>query len=246
MNEFDIDASPEIQKLPSVSEETGEKSSASVPASAHPKTPTPIRQRPPISRHGSKDRKDKLRFLVVEDDRINRAILCKRLKMDGHEVVESTNGQEAVEQIEKDRMFDGILMDIQMPILDGFEATEHIRAYEKAHHLEIRLGHRPRHSGESNNRVPVFAVSASLRESQRQTMVNRGMDGWILKPVDFKRLRTILQGINDHNQRSADLWRPGCSWEAGGWLHNPDKDSSAASSSSSLTQTDTIAPSCEA
>jgi hypothetical protein len=49
------------------------------------------------------------------------------------------------------------------------------------------------------------------------------MDGWILKPIDFKRLRIILKGINDLSQRSEDIWRPGCNWEAGGWLHDPEE-----------------------
>lgn len=157
--------------------------------------------------------------------------------LDGHNVVESTNGQEAVDVIEMDRKFDVILMDIQyvyllfrpvegswscrMPILNGFEATEQIRKYEQEHPLE-RKPSQPRKPEESNTRIPVFAVSTSLYENQRDSMLQCGLDGWILKPVDFKRMRTILTGIDDFAQRAKDVWRAGCSWEAGGWLHNPD------------------------
>jgi len=44
------------------------------------------------------------------------------------------------------------------------------------------------------------------------------MDGWILKPIDFKRLDIILKGVTDSSQREQDTYRPGCSWEIGGWL----------------------------
>ncbi len=73
-------------------------------------------------------------------------------------------------------------------------------------------------SKQLNGRIPIFAVSASLLEKQRADMLALGMDGWILKPIDFKRLRRILSGILDPIQRSQDIYTPGCSWEAGGWL----------------------------
>ena len=73
-----------------------------------------------IHQSGQSSHEGKLRVLVVEDDKINRNILCKRLKMDGHEVLESTNGQEAVEMIESDRKFDIILMDIQYALCFSF------------------------------------------------------------------------------------------------------------------------------
>ena len=101
-----------------------------------------------------------------------------------------------------------------MPILNGFEATLKIREFE----LSNAPSERPSHA--LNGRLPVFAVSASLLEHQRDELAAHGMDGWILKPIDFKRLNVILKGVQDPAQRQADVYRPGCNWERGGWLRD--------------------------
>ncbi|KAJ7695709.1 phytochrome-like protein [Mycena rosella] len=155
----------------------------------------------------------KLRVLIVEDNDINRTVLAKRLRLDGHTVVTTTNGQEGLDKVTSDRAFDAVLMDIQMPILDGYEATERIRIVEKSTPPMDRLSNRL-----NNGHIPIFAVSASLRETRREELANYGIDGWILKPIDFKRLKVILKGVTDPAQRALDLYHPGCSWEAGGWL----------------------------
>jgi len=106
-----------------------------------------------------------------------------------------------------------------MPILDGFEATRRIRDLEvqdKSKGLSTQSTQRP--SQILNGRIPIFAVSASLLEQQRDDLSEHGLDGWILKPIDFKRLNIILKGITDPSQRRKDVYHPGCSWEAGGWL----------------------------
>ncbi|THG97932.1 hypothetical protein EW026_g4177 [Hermanssonia centrifuga] len=163
-----------------------------------------------------------LRILIVEDNDINRTILAKRLTLDGHIVVNTTNGQEGLDMVESDRDFDCVLMDIQMPLLNGYEATERIRGLEqKEKEPHLRLSHK------LNGRIPIFAVSASLFEVQREEMYNLGIDGWILKPIDFKRLRVILKGVTDLTQRKKDVYQPGCSWEAGGWLNMSDHDVTA-------------------
>lgn len=100
-----------------------------------------------------------------------------------------------------------------MPIVDGLTSTKMIRSHEKSHpdsHLSVRAS--------ANGRVPIFAVSASLLERERQTYINAGFDGWILKPIDFKRLNVLLQGIVDDDTRKSCLYHPG-SWEKGGWFH---------------------------
>ncbi|KAF8505369.1 phytochrome-like protein [Hysterangium stoloniferum] len=162
------------------------------------------------------DTAPKMRVLVVDDDAINRTILSKRLTLDGQEVLRSTNGQEAVEMIQQDRSFDCVLMDIQMPILDGFGATKEIRKFEALHTLTLSPSTRT--SLRLNGRIPIFAVSASLVESQRELMTSLGFDGWILKPIDFKRLRLILRGITDTSARQSCVYHPGYNWEVGGWL----------------------------
>ncbi|KAF9235192.1 hypothetical protein BU15DRAFT_89676 [Melanogaster broomeanus] len=164
----------------------------------------------------------KLRVLIVElsqhsqDNDINRKILAKRLQKDGHTVLWDTNGQEGLDRIESDGDFDCILMDIMMPILNGFESTERIREVESKTRLAPATSRRP--SMEFKGRIPIFAVSASLLEQQRAKLMSHGFDGWILKPIDFARLRVLLKGITDPSQRKSDTYKPGCNWELGGWL----------------------------
>lgn len=104
-----------------------------------------------------------------------------------------------------------------MPIMNGFEATERIRDLEKETSVASRSLSRPL-SHDLNGRIPIFAVSASLFEHQRDELCELGMDGWILKPIDFKRLDIILTGVTDPIRRELDVYRPGCIWELGGWL----------------------------
>lgn len=149
-----------------------------------------------------------------------------------------------------------------MPIVDGLTSTKMIRSYEKSH-PESKFSSRT----SSNGRVPIFAVSASLLERERQTYIKAGFDGWILKPIDFKRLSILLLGIVDDKTRDSCLYKPG-EWEKGGWFHrrqsppplrvstaplpgkqasefndNRDEDSSIASSESgSITPTERKRP----
>lgn len=99
-----------------------------------------------------------------------------------------------------------------MPIADGLTSTKMIRSHEKT----------PQHAGYSplaarNRGIPIFAVSATLVEAQRDKYIDAGFNGWILKPVDFKRLETLLSGINDNETRQSCLYTPG-QWERGGWF----------------------------
>ena len=99
-----------------------------------------------------------------------------------------------------------------MPIVDGLTSTKLIRSHSKTHpteSLSIRASH--------NRRIPIFAVSASLIEKDRQTYIDAGFDGWILKPVDFKRLAVLLEGIVEDKTRTKCLYKPG-EWERGGWF----------------------------
>lgn len=99
-----------------------------------------------------------------------------------------------------------------MPIVDGLTSTKMIRSFEKTHAhscLSARASF--------NGRIPIIAVSASLVESERQKYVDAGFDGWILKPVDFKRLSTIFSGIESLEKRAECLYQPG-KWERGGWF----------------------------
>jgi CheY-like chemotaxis protein len=106
-----------------------------------------------------------------------------------------------------------------MPILDGFQATVRVREIEredcdgaKSTVTTDRESHR------LNGRIPIFVVSASLREEQRPQLNEYGLDGWVLKPINFKRLVTLLDGITNTSERTKNLYQPNNDWELGGWL----------------------------
>lgn len=101
-----------------------------------------------------------------------------------------------------------------MPIKDGFQATQAIRGFEASNPLQSHS----RPAITINGRIPIFAVSASLEPVQREYMMSLDMDGWMLKPIDFKRMNIILKGITNPEHRRQEAWEPGFSWEFGGWL----------------------------
>ncbi|KAI0021838.1 hsp90-like protein [Xylariomycetidae sp. FL0641] len=155
----------------------------------------------------------KLEVLVAEDDPINMKILKKRLEKAGHEVIQAVNGDDcATVYKEEPAKFDLILMDMQMPIVDGLNSTKMIRAFEQS---EEQPPHSP--LAAHHGRTPIFAVSASLVEKDRSMYTEAGFDGWILKPIDFKRLNVLLEGITKDDVRERCLYEPG-EWERGGWF----------------------------
>ncbi|RMX88731.1 hypothetical protein D0867_15510, partial [Hortaea werneckii] len=156
---------------------------------------------------------DHMRVLVAEDDPVNSRIIQKRLQKFGHEVFLTVNGEECASTYgDKSGFFDIILMDMQMPIVDGLSSAKMIRSYEKSH-PEHLLSTR----ATLNGRVPIIAVSASLIEKERQMYIDAGFDGWILKPIAFQRLSEIMLGIVDKQVRRNNLYRTG-NWESGGWF----------------------------
>lgn len=110
-----------------------------------------------------------------------------------------------------------------MPIVDGLTSTKMIRSFEKSC-SDKTLSRR----AALNGRVPVFAVSASLVERERQKYIDAGFDGWILKPIDFKRLSVLISGIVDEETRESCLYTPGA-WEQGGWFRRQQPDVFASS-----------------
>ena len=124
----------------------------------------------------------------------------------------------------------------QMPIVDGLTSTKMIRSYEKSHATDI-LSVR----AALNSRVPIFAVSASLMEKDFQKYVDAGFDGWILKPVDFKRLGELLCGIVEEDTRRKALYVPG-NWDEGGWFTKLQPDLFNASTKPSPQESVSSAP----
>jgi CheY-like chemotaxis protein len=107
----------------------------------------------------------KLSVLVVEDNDVNRMVVQEFLEMDGHEVDCAVDGVEGVKAWQQ-KKYDLILMDCQMPNLDGFEATAQIRRAENG-----------------KQHVPIIALTASAMEGERQRCLASGMDDFLAKPV---------------------------------------------------------------
>lgn len=117
-----------------------------------------------------------------------------------------------------------------MPIMDGGTSTTRIRSHEVS---DPTRGIPPKHL--LNGRVPIFAVSASLVEERRKEYMELGFDGWILKPVDFKRLQILMDGILDSGSRRSSAYQPGA-WERGGWfLGSPEEVGSSTPRSEDAT-----------
>ena len=107
-----------------------------------------------------------LRVLLAEDNPVNVKFALKLLERAGHQVVVAGNGKQAVE-LHGSQPFDLILMDIQMPEMDGLEATRAIRQSE----------------GAGNGRIPIIAMTANAMAGDREMCVDAGMDGYVAKPV---------------------------------------------------------------
>ncbi|KAE8556153.1 hypothetical protein EYB25_000853 [Talaromyces marneffei] len=156
---------------------------------------------------------DALHVLVAEDDPVNSKIVQKRLQRAGHSVYLTGNGEECADAYRNSpQAFDAILMDIQMPIVDGMDSTAMIRKFEQSSH-DYQLSDKAK----PLERVPIFAVSASLVEKDVQKYIDTGFDGYIMKPIDFKRVNAILSALKADSTPEAMTYTPG-NWEHGGWF----------------------------
>jgi len=172
----------------------------------------------PLAPDGSAHQRT-LQVLVAEDDPINMKILKKRLEKAGHGVTHAVNGEDCASVYsETPEKFDIVLMDMQMPIVDGLNSTKMIRAFERTCKQAALSPVAERHGG-----IPILAVSASLLERERASYIEAGFDGWILKPIDFKRLNTLLAGIHSSETRNSCLYVSG-QWERGGWFRSSRVD----------------------
>ena len=145
-------------------------------AEARPQGPTI--QPPVYTAAGREARLAGLRVMVVDDSELNLEVARMFLELDGAEVVLARDGQEALENLRVDHeLVDVVLMDVQMPGIDGYETTRQIRRGLKLAHL------------------PVVAVTAGVFQEQRQAAEEAGMTGFLAKPFEHDALVAVVREV---------------------------------------------------
>ncbi len=124
-----------------------------------------------------------LHLLLAEDNPVNQKLAVRLLEKQGHSIVVAADGRQAVEAVER-QSFDLVLMDVQMPEMDGFEATAAIRELER----------------ETGRHIPILAMTAYAMKGDRERCLDAGMDGYVSKPIQP---RELWQAI-DRLMSSAD------------------------------------------
>jgi len=129
-----------------------------------------------VTRHSIAELRPHMRILLAEDNLVNQEVAATMLRKRGHEVDVVENGHQAVEAVAR-RAYDAVLMDIQMPVLDGFEATHAIRA------------------GAVNASVPIIALTAHAQTGERERCIANGMTGYLPKPFRPHELFAAVESI---------------------------------------------------
>ena len=130
----------------------------------------------------------RLRVLMAEDNLINQRVATRFLNKLGHLVQVVENGQKAIEALQADE-FDVVLMDIQMPVMDGFKATATIRKQE-----EITGRH-----------IPIIAMTAYAMSGDRERCLAAGMDDYVSKPINETSMVKAFSLVQKHNRSSANI-----------------------------------------
>lgn len=136
------------------------------------------------------DGSNSYKILLAEDNLVNQKLAVKILEKHGHEVVVVENGKEAVEAIQKDT-YDVVLMDVQMPVMGGFEATAMIREWEKKKYADAAICFK----------TPIIALTAHAMLGDRERCLRAQMDEYLSKPLKPSLLlQTISKCIHNMNQ----------------------------------------------
>lgn len=116
------------------------------------------------------------KILIVEDNETNREMLKRRLERLNYEVFTANDGKQAVESAET-ILPDLIIMDLSLPVMDGWEATRHLKASPKT------------------NNIPVIALTAHAMTGDRTKALEAGCDEYDTKPIDMERLHEIIESL---------------------------------------------------
>lgn len=128
-----------------------------------------------------KEQYKSLKILLAEDSLTNAKLASIFLEKLNHKVIHVLNGLEALKRLKKE-YFDLVLMDVEMPVMDGFEAARRIREDK---------------SGAFDPNIPVYALTAHTMPRYREKATQHFMNGYITKPVDFYKLSTLISGIGE-------------------------------------------------
>jgi len=133
---------------------------------------------PLVAHHKTQEIKKGLRVLLAEDNVVNQRLAVRLLEKRGCTVTMVVNGRDAVAAFEKEP-FDAILMDVQMPEMDGFEATAAIRVREKS----------------TSGHIPIIAMTAHSLVGDQERCLAAGMDGYVSKPIRTQQLFAVIEGF---------------------------------------------------
>jgi CheY-like chemotaxis protein len=136
--------------------------------------------------HLEAEKTHSLKILVVDDDVLARRLMQLLLKSDGHQVDVAANGLEAFDAVKFQR-FDIVFMDLQMPIMDGIEASQRIREWETG-----------------GQRTFIVALTASYLPEEGHRLFEAGIDNYISKPFELKHIERMLKYIKVPVSRSSD------------------------------------------
>ena len=130
---------------------------------------------------GSEKQRSKLTILLAEDHPINRKLMERFLKLKGWDVIHAANGEEVIRKYNENRV-DVILMDIQMPKMDGYEAATRIRESEAG----------------SDKHVPIIALTAHALPDYREKSFASGMDDYLTKPINPEKMFLVIRKLTNH------------------------------------------------
>jgi PAS domain S-box-containing protein len=131
-----------------------------------------------VTRHSLQESRSALRVLLAEDNAVNRRLVSALVQKRGHSIVAVENGRDAVERVAGES-FDVVLMDVQMPDMDGLEATAAIRKAER----------------ETGRRIPIIALTANAMKGDREACLAAGADGYIAKPLNPDELFALVTSL---------------------------------------------------
>jgi two-component system sensor histidine kinase/response regulator len=144
-----------------------------------------------VTRHTLQEQRQSLSFLVAEDNAVNQRLIARLLEKRGHRVVLAQNGREALQALKRQH-FDIILMDVQMPEMDGFEATKLIREEEK----------------DSGSHLPIIALTAHAMQGDEERCLACGMDGYVTKPIKLGELFSVIDKVVPGINHGSDVEVP--------------------------------------